>query len=146
MMKLMRVIGTPVQAHAVDSAEAYLDKARKYRAAHGLDPILTVRPEQPMAFVSDGRWVIDCDCGNGPSASHEWAGLAVCFECGSVYQARFPGDRAQAEEALLARPSPLQRHYYPDDETAKRAGLPKAENAASLRAENRAHGVGRKGR
>lgn len=127
---LSKVVGGPEQAHGVRSEAEYRLRAKSFLLRHGLQPILVERTERPEAYVSDSRWVIDCDCGNGPSASPEW-GIAICLECGAVYRPTFPEDLGDVEAALLARPSPRNRHWHPERETA-----------ADLRHENRAHGIG----
>jgi hypothetical protein len=125
---LQNVIGGPVQAHGVHSAEEYRARALAAVRAHGV-PGLTEQSEQSVAYVSDGRWVVDCACGNSPSASHEW-GLAICMECGAVYEPTFPAARPAIEDTLLARARPSQRHFFPQ----------RGETLQSLKAENRQHG------
>lgn len=139
MRWLDRVIGRPEQAHRVKTPEEYRQKAQAFLLRHGASPVLRERTEQSPAYVSDGRWVCDCDCGNSPSVSPEW-GMAVCFECGSVWQPTMPADYREAERILLARSSVFNRHYFPTDHLARRRGLVRAETVADLRRENRAHG------
>jgi len=127
---LTRCIGGPQQAHGVRSEAEYRRTAKAFLLRHGVKPMLVERDDRPTAYISDGRWVIDCDCGNGPSGSPDW-GIAICYECGSVYRPLFPVDLTDVEMVLLARPRASNRHYHPD-----------RESIADLRRENRAHGLG----
>lgn len=137
--RLRQRIGNPEIAHGVDSPEAYREHARVFLAKAGMVDVLHEVAERPAAFVSDGRWVCGCACGNGPSAHPEW-GLAICLECGAVLRPRFPRDWRVVETVLLERPEPHQRHHFPDDEVARAHGLERRERLANLRAENRTRG------
>lgn len=134
-------IGTPEIAHRVTSPEHYVDWAR---TAHvGLGGKASDVRESGLtldAYVSDGRWVVQCPCGNGPSAHPEWK-IAVCVECGAIHRVGMPRDHRAAEAVLLARAHPHERHWFPTDETARRHGLERRETVSSLRRENRARGV-----
>jgi hypothetical protein len=138
-MRLRNVIGGPREAHGVDSPDSYARRAKAFLIKHGLSTGLQDRPQTPSAYVSDGRWVVDCDCGNAPSASHEW-GLAICFECGSVYRPHFPADRGEIEAELLKRPV-ANRHFFGDTWVAFRRRR-SVDTLDTLRAENVAHGIG----
>lgn len=82
-----------------------------------------------MALISGGKWLVRCVCGNAPSVAPEWR-LALCFECGAVYEDLvLPDAQPDITAALLERPSPSQRHWTP------------GETADDLRAENRRNGV-----
>ncbi|MFH1604556.1 MAG: hypothetical protein ABIH03_11685 [Pseudomonadota bacterium] len=140
MRWLQNTIGRPQQAHGVGSPDAYRRRAKAFLLKHGVPPILIERGEHPMAYVSDGRWVCDCDCGNGPSVSPEWE-MAICLECGSVYVPTMPADYERAETVLLKRPSPKFRHWFPDARVALRKGIGRAETLADLRDQNRLAGV-----
>lgn len=148
-------IGTPVQAHRVNSEAEYRTFAKQMLAALGGSADLREMPDRVVPHVSDGRWVVDCACGNGASAhpgdgTEAWpAPIAVCCECGAVHRPIFPADRERAEAVLLARPSPFQRHWFPDaSHLTARRGVGRPETVADLEAENRANGarVPRKGR
>ena len=125
---LSKRIGRPVQAHGVNSEAQFRLAAKRFLGRHGKRPVLVPRVERPAAYISASRWVVDCDCGNSPSASPEW-GLAVCYECGAEYSPIFPGDMEEAEKALLRR-EVKNRHYFPSKETAE-----------DLKAENSKRGV-----
>lgn len=141
MDHLRDVIGGPRECLRVDSREAYLRKAKEIRVALGLrDPELRPGTETLTPHVSDGRWVVDCPCGSAGLASHEW-NIGICVDCGTIHPLRFPRDRAAVEAELLARPHPLQRHFFPATESAERRGLPAGETLASIRRENNARGV-----
>lgn len=125
------------------SGDEYLTRAKQSLLARGVPPLLREHPDRPAAYISDGRWVVDCPnfpCRNGPSASPEW-GIAVCFECGAVITPVFPDDLAAAEDVLLARIDPLARHFFPDERIAHRKGLVRAETVKDLEKENRAAGL-----
>jgi hypothetical protein len=143
--QLRRVIGTPVQHHRVDSEAAYVSYAKKFLLRLGVPPqMVRESAERPHAYVSGGSWVVKCPCGNAPSA-HPGDGtpawpqpVAVCLECGAVYRPVFPADREEAEAALLARPDPATRHYFPHRSQAAWVGEAKGQTAAYLRSENTA--------
>lgn len=122
----LTVIGTPLHAHAARTPGEYLDKQREHlRQSKQLRPDYawgdpTESKEQIEAFVSGGRWVVMCCCGNAPSASPEWS-LACCFECGLIYRdIVFPRDREAVEQAMLAQPMHERQwiadHLPPDDD------------------------------
>lgn len=143
--KLHGKIGTPAEAHAVTSAAEYRALAARHLARAGLVGALHDDPAPLPAFVSAGRWLVMCPCGNGPSAhpggAEGWPEpVAVCFECGAVYRPVFPPLRAAAEEVLLARPHFSHRHWFPDPASAGRRGL-RPERVEDLVRENRARGV-----
>lgn len=136
-------IGNPETQHGVADVEEYKRFALGVlRQLHPRTaPKLIERTERPAAYVSDGRWVMDClACGNGPSAHPEW-GIAVCCECGAVYKPTFPKDWSSAERVLLARDLPAQRHFFPDVTVATSKGLAKAETVGDLIRENAERGV-----
>lgn len=137
-------IGGPREGLRVDSLAAYEDKVRKIRAGYGLAGALKRSSVALPAYVSDGRWVVDCPCGSGALASHEWA-VAICPDCGTIHPAAFPDDREMVEAVLVARPA-RNRHYFPHEDTAERRGLARAERLEDLEDENVAHGydVGRR--
>lgn len=96
--------------------------------------------QRPTAYVSDGRWVCDCSCGNSPSVDPEWR-LAVCFRCGAIIRPLVPPDVGAAEAALLARPHPSLRHYFPGHKEARKWGLPVRERAPDLERQNLENGL-----
>jgi hypothetical protein len=139
---LRDVIAKPEHQHGVGSEEAYLDHARRFLLRHGLRPALVREvAERPHAYVSGGAWVVKCGCGNAPSAhpggEPGWPRpIAVCLECGAVTRPIFPKDWAAAEEALLERPDPSTRHFFPHKDHAAWVGETKAQTVAYLRKEN----------
>ncbi len=141
MYWLQHRIGRPREAHGVNSPEEYMQRAKEFLLRHGQRPTLRERQgPQPTAYVSDGRWVCDCDCGNGPSVDPEWR-LAVCFECGSVWRPVIPARYREAEQLLLARPDVRNRHWFPDRKAAARAGLTRPETLEDLRRDNQLMGI-----
>jgi hypothetical protein len=99
----------PRECHAVRTAAEYhalqRDVLRRF-VAQGLAPgALAPHPSTtyPAPYVSTGRWVLDCPCGNAPSVSVAW-NLALCLECGAVYTGlTFLADRERIEALLLKR-------------------------------------------
>lgn len=136
-------IGKPQQAHGVDSEAAYLLHAKRFLLRHGIPPsVMTEATERPPAYVSGGWWVVKCPCGNAPAAhpggEPGWPRpIAVCLECGAIYRPTFPKDHAEAEAALLERPDPATRHYFPHEDCAAWVGEGKGQTVAYLRKENR---------
>jgi len=130
-------IGRPLEAHEVDSIEAYRARqAATIATLQAARPSMRLRSpfdaeDKPIPFVSAGRWVCLCPhCGNAPSFDPTWR-AALCFECG----ARFldldpPAGWEQAEAILMRRPAMNSRHWFPW-----------AEPLAALEAENLAHGI-----
>lgn len=119
LSRVMDESGQSVQGFVPRIVDAASYRAYAAEALADINPgaVLHDRTERPTAYVSDGRWVADCDCGAGVSASRAW-GLAICCACGSVYRPRFPATAAGIEQALLARPSPRQRHQRPGQTAA----------------------------
>jgi len=133
-------IGNPEIAHRVYSPAEYVARAKVVIVGLGGRPDMVRESGLTLpAFVSDGRWVVQCACGNGPSAHPDWR-IAVCFECGAIHQVGMPTDWRAGEAALLARQHPHQRHWFPTDEVARRHGLERRETVSTLRRETRAHG------
>lgn len=70
--------------------------------------------DRPPVFISGGKWVIECSCGNCPSVSLAWGGLALCFECGAVYEGLpLPEQAALIAALLAARPRLMDRYWNP---------------------------------
>lgn len=139
MDHLTNVIGGPRECLRVDNREAFERRIRTIRVQLGLNPTLRLGTETLTPHVSDGRWVVDCPCGSAGLASSEW-NVGICADCGTIHPLRFPRDREAVEAELLARPSPLQRHFFPGKDCATRRGLPAGETLASIRRENEARG------
>lgn len=105
--------------------------ALEFGRRHGFFNRLSPQQTRPEAFVSQGRWVINCTCGNGPSASPEWE-LAVCLECGKVWQPVFPDRRELLETVLLSRERMANRNWEPA-ESVDALLIENADNDASVR-------------
>lgn len=108
------IIRRPPSVHpGVNSEEEYKQFARIQLARSGrAGQELIESQEWPMAFISDDRWVVECVCGGGCSASPEWD-VAICCQCGIIYRPKFPENYLEIEEALSHR-SPNHRHFFPD--------------------------------
>lgn len=163
-------IGGAVEAHALDRyardhgglsiPDAYRRLAREIlehnHVAMGLSeaPRL-VESGTRHAYVSGGWWVVRCaeqhggtwgeGCRNCPHADPD-AKIAICLNCGRVYDVEFPPDRKEAEAALLARPEPRTRSYFWHKSHPLHLTGGKPEKAATLRAENADKGIGRPAR
>lgn len=128
---------TPLHVHGAATPAEYRAAQRRFLANRRQARPDLPTPRQPRpaagpppeAFVSGGKWVIRCSCGNAPSVHPDWR-LALCFECGASYEGVvIPAQRRAIEQALLTRPQARQRHWTP------------GETADDLTAENRRNGV-----
>lgn len=143
---LTDTIGTPEQAHGVTTEAAYREWALKIRARMGVKSVaLRDVKARPAAYVSHGRWVVECPCGNCPSAhpggTSAWPEpVAVCVECGAVYRPTFAEPVEAVEATLLARPDIKMRDYYPTKEIAQRHGVGARDTLAALKKQNGEHG------
>jgi hypothetical protein len=111
----------PLQVHGASTREEYAAKqtahVRALRAAYPAmrqwrDP--WTADVTPDVFVSDGKWLVECDvCGNCPSVSLVWR-EARCFECGAVYaNLTVPEQAAAIEAVLVQRPRMATRYWNP---------------------------------
>jgi hypothetical protein len=121
----------------VDSRRKYRVESIQEQAAHhakrlsreGLVPHTVETPV--AAYVNDNRWLIDCECGSG-NYTDPTLKTAYCYGCGAVHaNVTFPAaaDRVAIEEALIERPVPRTRNWYP------------SETVDTLIAENIEHGL-----
>lgn len=143
---LTNTIGTPVECLRVPTEAALREKVLKIQAGHGFTPRLTETGLERIVHVSDGRWVLDCACGNGclahPGGAEGWPRpVAICTECGNVYTPVFPKARKAVEAALLARPNVHTRHFIPCEATAAKRGMGRGELLEDLERENIEHGL-----
>ncbi len=95
------------------------------------------------ARVNHGRWIADCPRRYCANAMRLEPGQAT-FHCGGaggclmVADIEWPADADSIWEALLERPVPTTRNWYPDGHVeAVRLNLPHGQTAADLRAEQR---------
>lgn len=75
-----------------------------------------------LAYVNDGRWVVDCtECNSGIAASPGQSPL-VCIECGARFVVSYPGQalRRGIESTLLKRHW-KNRHWRPGETLAQLA-------------------------
>ncbi len=115
----------PEVAHRVTTPEALVLKHRAHMKSMGMEPRGHQGPP-PMVYVSEGRALFDCECGNGPHVSREW-GLAVCFACGLVYtRFLFPVGWSDIDMLMSVRPR-------------RRQNVARGESLAQLSEENRAN-------
>lgn len=124
-----------VHAHVRTEADyraRHLEAMRRAVAMYpNLDCRLPWRPEtQPAVFVAGGFWQVRCvtpGCGNYPAVQPEW-GLALCWDCGAVYDGLQVPDATDIERVLMRRPMVHRNWIQP-------------ETVADLERENRAHGL-----
>lgn len=85
----------------------------------------------PSVRVAQGAWQIECatGCGNFPSVSPEW-GIALCYDCGAVYEDIMIPEAAEIERLLVRRQRLANRNWLP------------GETVADLARGNAAHGLG----
>lgn len=146
----MREIGGPVECLRVKSEAEYVALAIRITAQLGGRGRIVETGEAKPVRVSDGRWVVDCDCGNGCLAhpgdgSEAWPrAVAICTECARVYEPHFPRGWRSGRNVLLARPHPRNRQWFPNDADARRHGLSRRERLGDLVRENREHGLPRR--
>lgn len=116
----------PGGGHARTPAEAVVDRFWRHheRPGHplkgrwpaGVHPTLTAQ-----AYVSHGRWVVDCPhgCGSAQYASHSDLRF-FCADCGNQgtgewVTVEWPADRDGIEAELLLRPDPATRNWRPGE-------------------------------
>lgn len=63
-------------------------------------------------FVSGGRWLVECPCGNCPMVAPEWGNLALCYECGAIYDKLVMPVDAHLIEAMLVLRKTLGLRYW----------------------------------
>ncbi len=67
----------------------------------------------PVPYITAGKWVVSCPCGDYPIASPAW-NEARCFACGAIYRKlTWPRDREAIEAVLVKHPSALMRKWKP---------------------------------
>lgn len=114
----------------VDTIEEKLLTAWKgHLFREGLRSVFTDITVSP--YINHGRWVADCPNCRGGMGVTESFDTACCLDCGHFYHVQFPGGAAEAEALLSARPA-VNRNWHPA-----------TERVADLKAENKAHGLGR---
>lgn len=146
---LEKVIGGPRECMGVGSADDYrrraLSNLQNYKnRGFPVDVAITVMSGHPMAYIAQGRWLVDCErpgCENGVIVSRAWE-MGVCYECGAEYHPVFPADADRAEAILLRRPI-QNRNYIASPARAAALGMRRAETAVDLAAENIERGIDR---
>ena len=111
-------IMTPLHVHSVKTEghyramqRAYIAKGRaKFHALNWKDP-WTFIGVKPDVMVDGGKLLVKCECGNYPSVHPEWK-LALCFECGAIYEGlEMPPNLDKIEKALAKRKHPAYRGW-----------------------------------
>ncbi len=110
-------IARPLHVHGVSSDAEYaaLQRSRMMQLQAARPSSRTVEPwdstDVAPARITGGKWVVDCACGNAPSASPEW-NVARCLECGAVFRnIEWPADALAIERVLLLRKSSTNRSW-----------------------------------
>lgn len=92
------------------------------------------------AYVNHGRWIADCpnDCGNAlqlePNQTTFHCGGAG--GCGQISPVEWPADRQEIWDALMERPRPKNRNWFPvGHKVGVRGNCPQGQTAKELRDE-----------
>ena len=103
----------------------------------------TLITTRARARVNHGRWIADCPRPYCANAMRLTPGQAA-FHCGGeggcqlVAEVEWPAEADGIWAALVERPVPGTRNWYPTDHAeAVRLGLPHGQTAAELRDETR---------
>lgn len=105
----------------------------------------TLITARARARVNHGRWIADCPrryCANAVKLTPGQATFHCAGEggCQMVASVEWPDDPDGIWQALLERPVPSTRNWYPPGYVeAVRLGLPHGQTPADLRAEQRAY-------
>ena len=102
----------------VRDRQTLLAAAERWRAAQvaggndEYDAPLASEMQPISAYINEGRWLVDCPCGNGaPVLPQESA--AVCFSCGSVHtNVSMPADADAIERVLLRRKFRRNQNWF----------------------------------
>jgi hypothetical protein len=107
------MLNGPRTIHAVNNMPEYFIRQAKSCQQFKTTPHVFLGP-CPLPYVSHGRWVLDCPCGNGCAVDPYW-GIALCFECGAQFSAiPIPPMIADIEQLLGVRPM-SQRNWFPHE-------------------------------
>lgn len=94
----------------------------------------TLITSRARAYVNWGRWVADCpvNCGGALMLQPD-QGAFLCQECGTLSEVEWPKDPQGIWEALLQRPAPKFRNWFPSGHAlALKAGCPHGQTIAQL--------------
>lgn len=104
--------------------------------------VATPTGRELLAYVSDSRWVANCDVCNGGLGVVPGEAAAVCWVCGSVFSIRFPEPpQMRAILEVLAPRAPRLRNWFPTAEIARRHARFAPDTPESLAAENELLGL-----
>jgi hypothetical protein len=100
-----------------------------------------IKPANAQAYINHGRWIAECpnECGCARQLDpHET--LFQCSECLAVLPIDWPDDADDLWDALMERPIPRTRNWFPDGHPlAARCGAPTGQSAQDLRDEQAEH-------
>lgn len=111
------VIMSPLHVHGARTEREYEALQRRmiangriaHHALNWRDPWES--EDQPPVFISGGKWLVRCECGNAPSVHPEWL-VSRCFECGAIYRGlALPVNADRIEAVLALRPRPSNRAW-----------------------------------
>lgn len=98
-----------------------------------------ITPKLALAYVNHGRWIVECpwECGSAKQLQpHDM--LFACSECHQITPVAWPSDPDGIWEALLERPVPRTRNWFPAGHpVAERIGAPVDQTPDELRKEQR---------
>lgn len=100
-----------------------------------------ITPAKARAYVNFGRWVADCPIECGCALELRPGQLTfACVECKTITLLEWPDDPDGIWEALLERPAPKTRNWFPEGhELALRSGSPHGQTVQELRDETHDH-------
>ena len=103
-------LGSASSGYGVGDEATLSDRHARFVVQNkGRAPTLATRAL--LVYVSDNRWVGDCDCRSGVLAHPGWA--AYCFGCGAIYRdIVWPLEMAAIESELMTR-QVSDRHWRP---------------------------------
>lgn len=144
------VLFGPWQVHGreAQTLDGYRMLQRRIVAQNGRGTPWLHVGESPHAYVTGGKWVVDCRvCGNGPVVDVA-ARVALCCECGAIYEGVIVPDAdvlRALEDVLSVRPVQARnsrhagtlRHATIDelDRENQERGLPSLADIRSRRRE-----------
>lgn len=94
-----------------EHAKAIAGLAAYWSQRNGTVPSVRRSTAATVAYVNEGRWLVDCVCNNGVAVHPDW-GIGCCFSCGRIHDnITFPTNRADIENALMNRARVSRRNW-----------------------------------
>lgn len=132
MLTMYTRIARPEEEHGVSTPTEYVRLLQVQRIRLARRRLATPEPHvvrDATPIIRQGRWLIECGCGNFPVYDPEWE-LAVCLNCAAIHRCTAPPRWREVETTLMRRPDPVTRN------------MEVGETLADLRRENEEHGLG----